>query len=153
MMSPKLLPVVHSLQEVDSGCLAACGQMSLRYLGINVSQRQLNRLLDQGELGALFSNIQRLARHRVHVALNVGDDVVLKSAIDNNQPPIIPVLTKELTTYWDINVRHALLVVGYDDTHFYLNDPAFADAPKRVMVDELMLAWLEFDYIYALITR
>lgn len=62
-------------------------------------------------------------------------------------------LTKELTTYWDVNVRHALLVVGYDDTHFYLNDPAFADAPKRVMIDELMLAWLEFDYIYALITR
>jgi len=152
-MSPKLLPVVHSLQEVDSGCLAACGQMLLRYLGINVSQRQLNRLLDQGELGALFSNIQRLSRHRVQVALNIGDDLALKRALDSNKPPTLPVLTKELTTYWDVNVRHALVIVGYDDTHFYLNDPAFADAPKRVMIDELMLAWLEFDCTYALITR
>ncbi len=33
------------------------------------------------------------------------------------------------------------------------NDPAFADAPKQVMIDELMLAWSEFDYTYALIRR
>lgn len=152
-MTVQLLPVEHLVQEDDSGCLAACGQMLLRYHGINVPQRQLNRLFQQQELGAPFSHIQRIARYRVQVALQIGNDLALKRALDSSIPPIIPVLTGELTAYWHLNVRHALVVVGYDDTHFYLNDPAFADAPKRVLIDELMLAWLEFDYTYALITR
>lgn len=152
-MPSQLLSVEHSVQEEESGCLAACGQMLLRYLGIKVSQHQLNRLFDQGELGARFSNIQRLTRHRVQVTLYTGNDLALKRALDNKKPPAIPVLTSELTSYWDIHVRHAVVVVGYDEKHFYLNDPAFPDAPKQVLIDELMLAWIEFDYTYALVTR
>jgi hypothetical protein len=34
-----------------------------------------------------------------------------------------------------------------------LNDPALPDAPQRVSVDELMLAWDEFDNSYATLTR
>ena len=56
-------------------------------------------------------------------------------------------------TYWKEDAQHALVVVGYDETNFYLNDPAFADAPKTVSIDEVMLAWLEFDYMYATVER
>jgi len=46
-----------------------------------------------------------------------------------------------------------LLLSSYKDPHLLLNDPAFPDAPRRVNVDELMLAWDEFDNIYALLTQ
>lgn len=152
-MPPNLLRLKHRLQERPYGCLAACAQMLLHSLGVAVEQRQLNRLFDLVEIGALFSHIQRVERYGVGVSLQVGDEAALKAAIDQGIPPVIFVHTGQLTTYWQENVQHALVVVGYDDEHFYLNDPAFPDAPKEVAIDELMLAWLEFDYMYALITR
>jgi ABC-type bacteriocin/lantibiotic exporter with double-glycine peptidase domain len=152
-MPIRLLPVEHRLQEEKAGCLAACAQMALHHLGISIAQRQLNRLFDLGEVGTQFSRIQRLARYGVQITLQAGDEDGLKQAIDQGLPSILFVRTNQLTTYWQADVRHALLVVGYDETHFYLNDPAFSDAPKRVPVDEVMLAWLEFDYIYARLTR
>ncbi len=77
--------------------------------------------------------------------------MTIRRLIDERIPPILFVRTSELLSYWAEDTQHALLVVGYDDTHFFLNDPAFPDAPKRVLVDELMLAWIEFDYTYATI--
>ncbi len=148
-----LLPVEHYPQEEKAGCLAACTQMALQYLDISSKQRQLNRLFELGEIGAQFSRLERLTRYGVKVSIQAGDEDELKQAIDRGIPPILFVRTNQLTTYWSADVRHALLVIGYDDTHLYLNDPAFPDAPQRVPLDEVMLAWLEFDYAYALITR
>ncbi len=152
-MSARLLPVEHRLQEQPAGCLAACAQMVLHHLGISVAQQQLNRLFGLGELGSLLSHIQRVSRYGVKVTIQAGDENELKRMIDRGIPAVLFVRTNQLTTYWQADVRHALVVVGYDETHLYLNDPAFPDAPKRVLLDEVMLAWLEFDYMYALITR
>jgi len=149
----RLLPIKHQPQEEDSGCLAACSQMQLLGLGISVSQRVLNKLFDLRKGGVPFPHVRRVERYGVKVTLASGDETDLQKAIDQNRPPVIFVRTHQLTSYWKIDTRHAILVVGYDETHFYLNDPAFPDAPKRVLLDEVMLAWLEFDYTYALITR
>ncbi|MFN8488320.1 MAG: peptidase C39 family protein [Caldilineaceae bacterium] len=152
-MPPHLLPIEHYSQEEKAGCLAACTQMVLKYLGISSQQRHLNRLFELGEIGVQFSRLERLTRYGVKVSIQTGDEHKLKEAIDQGVPPILFVRTSQLTTYWQTDVRHALLVIGYDDTYLYLNDPAFPDAPKQVPLDEVMLAWLEFDYVYALITR
>lgn len=133
--------------------MAACSQMVLASVGIKATQRQLNQLLGLRNAGTRFTHIERLVYHKVHVSLQVGDEDDLKAVIDQGIPPVIFVHTGQLTTYWQENVQHALVVVGYDDEHFYLNDPAFLNAPQMVTVDEVMLAWLEFDYMYALITR
>jgi hypothetical protein len=53
--------------------------------------------------------------------------------------------------YWSANLRHAVLVVGYDDVAVYLNDPAYPVAPQSVGWGDFMLAWSEFDYRYALL--
>jgi hypothetical protein len=42
-MPALLLPLEHRQQEVEAGCLAACAQMALLWLGINVSQTELNQ--------------------------------------------------------------------------------------------------------------
>jgi ABC-type bacteriocin/lantibiotic exporter with double-glycine peptidase domain len=152
-MPPKLLPVNHLPQEEKSGCLAACGQMLLTYWHIPSRQSQLNRLFSRIDIGARFTHIVRLKQYGVQVVLQNGDERRLMQAIDKGLPPVIFVAIGELTSYWLEDVQHAVVVIGYDDKHFYVNDPAFPDAPKRVLIDELMLAWLEFDYAYALITR
>lgn len=152
-MPPKLLTVKHIPQEEQSGCLAACAQMVLAYWNIASQQRQLNRLFNRIDIGARFTHLARLKQYGLQVTLQHGDEYKLIEAIDTGVPPIIFVATGELTSYWQENVQHAVVIVGYDETNFYLNDPAFADAPKQVAINELMLAWLELDYIYALVAR
>ncbi len=152
-MPTHLLPIKHRLQEEEFGCLAACAEMALSALSISVSQRELNKLFDLRTGGVPLTYIQRAERYGVKVTVLSGDERNLQQAIDQNLPPVLFVRTNQLTSYWQDDTRHALVVVGYDETHLYLNDPAFPDAPKGVLLDEVMLAWLEFDYMYALITK
>jgi uncharacterized protein YvpB len=58
-----------------------------------------------------------------------------------------------LQWYWTYATDHAVLVVGYDEQAVYINDPAFEQAPQRVSRADFELAWLEFDYRYAVIWR
>jgi ABC-type bacteriocin/lantibiotic exporter with double-glycine peptidase domain len=152
-MPMHLLPIEYQVQEEEFGCLAACAQMVLGAAGLTVSQNELNRLLNLRTGGVPYSRLQRLTKYKVNISLAPGDESQLRHALDQGIAPIIFVHTSQLTSYWTVPTRHAVVVVGYDDLHFYLNDPAFPDAPKQVPIDELMLAWLEFDYMYALITR
>ena len=133
--------------------MAACAQMVLAYWNIPSHQRQLNRLFSRTDIGARFTHLVRLTQYGVQVTLQRGDERKLIEAIDKSLLPIVFVATGELTSYWQEDVQHAVVIIGYDQTNFYLNDPAFTDAPKRVTIDELMLAWIELDYIYALIKR
>jgi ABC-type bacteriocin/lantibiotic exporter with double-glycine peptidase domain len=152
-MPTRLLDVNHFVQEEPFGCLAACAQIILDYLQIPSTQEQLNRRLGLRSAGTRYTHLERLTALGVHVTLQAGTEDALKLAIEQGTPPIVFVLTGELTSYWQENVRHAVVITGYDDANFYLNDPAFPHAPKLVPIDELMLAWLEFDFMYALITR
>jgi hypothetical protein len=38
-----------------------------------------------------------------------------------------------------------------DDDAVYLHDPAFAQAPRQVSRGDFLLAWLGFDYDYAVV--
>lgn len=134
------LPVNHLPQDNEFGCLAACTQMVLDFYGIRVSQTEMNRLFELRTGGVPFSNISRISRYGVKVALLEGDENLLRKAIDGEHPAIIFVNTEQLTSYWDSSTWHAIVVVGYDDRNFFVNDPAFPDAPKKVATDELMLA-------------
>lgn len=124
--------------------------MALQYIGISQSQAQLNRLLGLTPEGVPSSRIQRLSRLGVEVVYASGDETLLKEAIDRGTPPIIFVDTGELP-YWNTRLRHTVIVVGYDETQVYLNDPDQPTAPIAVNWGDLMLAWSEFDYKYALI--
>ena len=148
----QLLKINHYPQTIKVGCLAACAQMVLRPLGISVSQQKLHRRFDPTPIGVPFSRLRYLRNYNVQVTINQGDlsDIIL--AIDQNTPPIIFLRTGELS-YWQSDTQHAVVVVGYDNDDLLLNDPAFQNAPQRVLADELMLAWDELDNFYALLTR
>ena len=148
-----LLTTEHFPQEDKVGCLAACSQSILHSLGIRKKQRQLNRLFRLTRFGVPFSRIARLEQFGVQVRIfEFGDDTDLIAAIDQGIAPIVFLRTASLP-YWQSDTQHAVVVVGYEASHFYLNDPAFRAAPQRVGVDPFMLAWDKMSYAYALITR
>jgi len=151
-MPPRVLYVPHKRQAQEAGCLAACAQAVLAYLGVEQTQSSLNRLFGLTAIGTPFRNIQRLTSLGVSVRLQRGDESALRNAIDHNQPPILFVKTGDLP-YWHDNTAHAVILIGYDEDVVLLADPQFADSPQRVGWGELMLAWGEQDYYFALITR
>ncbi|HRQ38376.1 MAG TPA: C39 family peptidase [Chloroflexota bacterium] len=148
-----VLPVRHVPQENEAGCLAACSQMVLRFLGIKKSQRALNHLFQPTAFGVPFSRLTRLQRFDVVVSIRLfGDDRSLIQAIDQQTPAIVFVRTRPLP-YWQADTQHAIIIVGYDDAHFLVNDPAFKQSPLTVPTTSLLLAWDGMDYAYALITH
>jgi len=150
-MRARSLSIKHRPQETDAGCLAACVQMALESLDVAISQKELNRLFELTPAGVPTPRLGRLERYGVQVTIQRGDQDDLLKAIDSGVPPILFVRTGQLA-YWNIDTQRALLVSGYEGPDVLLNDPAFSDAPQRVNIDELMLAWDEFDNTYALIT-
>ncbi len=147
-----LLKLKHSPQEVESGCLAACVQMVLQHYGLHYSQTDLNRLFDLTPLGVPYSRLKRLSQYGVQVKILTGDLPDIVRMVTQGQPPILFVQTGQLS-YWSDDIRHTIVVVGYDGDTIFLHDPAFADAPKRVKPAELMLAWDEFDNTYAVLVH
>jgi hypothetical protein len=64
-----LLPIEHTPQEVEAGCLAACAQMVLVGVGIAISQTKLNQLFELTPLGVPLSRLAHLDRHGVKVTI------------------------------------------------------------------------------------
>lgn len=147
------LSLEHFSQENDAGCLAACSQMVLRYLGTSKSQRQLNRLFQLTPFGVPFSRIQRLESFGVAVSVQAfGDERTITSTIDQQVAPIVFLQTEPLP-YWQASTQHALVVVGYDASHFFVNDPILSQGATPISFNAFMLAWDGMDYAYALVTR
>lgn len=86
----------------------------------------------------------------VSVLVERGEIENLRLNLEAGLPSIAFIATGQLS-YWHETTGHAVVVVGLDEERIYLNDPAFADAPKQVSIDEFLLAWIDADQFYALI--
>lgn len=76
----------------------------------------------------------------------------LSEELLRDHPCIVLVRTAELP-HWTYVTDHALLVVGLNDQCIYVNDPAFPQAPQEISLANFELAWMAFDYRYAVIWR
>jgi predicted double-glycine peptidase len=85
------------------------------------------------------------------VSFGRGTLADLEAHLQLGEPSIVFLRTGELP-YWTQDTGHAVVVVGVDNDAVYVNDPAFDQAPHRVSRDDFVLAWLDFDYDYAVIT-
>ncbi len=128
--------------------------MMLNALGVDVPYSQLLSLLDVAPWGTPHRNIERLDAlvPGIQVQYGQGELIDLYRALDDGFPPTIFVWTAELP-YWTIATWHAVVVVGYDDFHFYVNDPVLYAAPQIVLHGDLDLAWLAYDSYYAIVQR
>lgn len=73
--------------------------MALSYLGIEHSQRHLNRLLGLTTIGIPYTNLLRLESLGVQVTVDAGNERQLQQAIDQGLPVIAFLFTGELP-YW-----------------------------------------------------
>ena len=152
-MPKLLLPVTHWTQPQRADCVAACAKMILDYIGQSVNYDRLLRLLRiDPEFGTVARNILRLSELGVDVLYTRGTVDDIRDHLANGRPCIAFVNTGELP-YWNESTGHAVVVVGIDEQNVYLNDPAFADAPKAVLHGDFLLAWMEVEEYYAVIRQ
>jgi ABC-type bacteriocin/lantibiotic exporter with double-glycine peptidase domain len=147
-----LLTIPHHLQRSDGDCLAACAAMVLEHLSILVDYDRLLRLLGVKRYGTPGSRLKNLGDLGVNVRYALGTLQELFEYLGDGKPCIVLVRTGQLP-YWTYATDHAVVVVGFDDQAVYVNDPAFEQVPQRIRRAEFDLAWMEFDYRYAVIWR
>lgn len=151
----RILNVTHSRQETETGCLEACVQMALRYLGIDRSQADLARQMDATpHIGTVSRNVLNLQSFTLQVIYTEGTLELMRGWLERNVPVIAFVQTLELPYWGGTEARHAVVVVGIDEEDVYLLDPARDPDVIPVSLGDFTLAWEDWmDGRYAVITR
>jgi len=126
--------------------------MVLSYLGREVSEAKLASRLGTTELGTPGRRLLRLGSRRLRVVYGPLTLPLVYDRLDAGTPVIALVRTLFLD-YWQTDLAHAVVVVGYGDRHLFLNDPVFDDAPQRATPTGFLAAWGEFDYLCGTISR
>jgi len=146
-----ILSVPYFRQLGDGYCLPACVQMVLAYWGVNRDQLQLGRQLQiiQGA-GVPAPRLLWLARGDLDVRYQPGTMADLENALRQGIPPIIPLHTSQLP-HWDQDFAHAVVVVGINEDHVFVHDPAKEQPGIAVSQGDFHLAWDEMDNWFALL--
>lgn len=145
-----LLTVSHRQQTQQADCLAACAAMVLHYLQIPISYNKLTQLLKVDAIGAPFRNLNNLQSLGLSILIEEASLQSLIGYLEVGLPLIVVVDTNQLS-YWHEATNHAVVVVGIENETIYLNDPDLNVAPQMVSLAEFELAWLEKDYLMAVI--
>lgn len=149
-----ILPVPHYQQKADGYCLPASAQMVLAYLGLSYSQEELGRRLGlRPQLGVPTFNIVKLSSAKLAVTYEAGTLADIDNWLAQKIPVIVFVQAGELPHWHGHLFQHALVVVGLDDQHIHLLDPAVEVAPISTPIGDFMLGWDEMDNLYATLTR
>lgn len=145
-----LLPVSHRRQKQQADCLAACAAMALGYLQVPINYEDVNRLLGVDAIGTPFRRLQNLQALGLRINIDEGNLTKLQTYLEDGLPSIVAVNTGQLP-YWEDITNHAVVIIGIDEQYVYLNDPDTAESPQVVSLAEFELAWLEKDYLFAVI--
>jgi predicted double-glycine peptidase len=125
--------------------------MVLAFIGQSVKREWLCQVMGTSDLGTPGFKVLNLQRHGYDVTYaSATDERVLVQALAGGIPPIALLRTSHLP-YWERETAHAVVIIAMDMDHVTLNDPAFPTAPQTISRDEFMLAWLDFDCLYALV--
>ena len=152
---PKILAVPHFRQETKTGCLPACIQMILAYLGISRSQAELARLMGtHPQAGTPYPRITRLRSDQISVdyAKARGLDELI-GWLNRDQPVIAFVQMSELPHWRDHWSQHAIVAVGSDQEAVHVLDPAASSQVIAVPHADFVLAWEEMALAYAVIAK
>jgi len=121
------------------------------FLGRPVKRTWLRSVLETSEIGTPGFKLRNLRRHGYEVTYAPAtDERALTTALSAGIPPIALLRTTHLP-YWTQETSHAVVVVALDAENTVFNDPAFPVAPQSISRQAFLLAWSDFDYLYALI--
>ncbi|MBV7326925.1 C39 family peptidase [Chloroflexi bacterium TSY] len=143
----------HWQQRHEDDCLVACCKMVLSYLGIEKSESWLWQLLSSGDVTP-FPHVKILADELgLNIEYGYGrDDLTLFAPYLETGLPVIVSVDADRSDEWPYVDNHAVVVVGFDDTHVYVNDPALSDTPLAVDIDLFLLEWSNRGYQYAVLS-
>jgi len=116
----------------------------LAYWGQNVAEAEIASVLGTRTFGTAISNVTRLSRWGYTVRYDRFDLAQLSEELERSVPVIVRLWTGFLD-YWSTETSHVVVVIGLDETHVYLNDPAFSEHPRQVPLDGFLTAWAEYD--------
>lgn len=146
------LSVPHKQQAQNGDCLAICVEMVLTYLGASFDSAQIAKTLRiQPNAGTPFPTIRELEKLSVLVGYRRNGSLETLYTLLRHGWPVIAAVDTGPLPYWDISTGHAVVVVGMESEHIFLNDPGMPDGPTRVLLGDFDLAWLEQDELYAVL--
>jgi len=146
------LPVPHYKQSADGQCLPACVRMVLAYLGRDLTESQVAKVLRSHTFGTPAPNIRHLESLGLSVMFGQMSLSRLRAYLQQGAPCIVFVQAADLP-YSGVEGYHAVVVIGLGEHVVYINDPAFDTGPQSVPLDHFMLAWSEFEYECAIIMK
>lgn len=141
-------------QQYEYDCLVCCCQQILGNLGIDQSEKWLWRQLQAstGEVTS-FTNLKKLeASLGLVIEMHHGNDNIEQFApyIESGLPIVIAV-DADIPSSWPFCQQHAVVVIGFDSEHVYVNDPAQDETGLAVGIDTFLLAWSRRSYTFAVI--
>ncbi|MFQ6042884.1 MAG: C39 family peptidase [Candidatus Poribacteria bacterium] len=139
-----LLPVPHHPQEQKATCLPASFRMVLSYLGIERDELSLSWLFKTHAGGTPTDNFAAIEIPGIKIVAENMDLALVRESIQQGQPVVVYLYTEPLP-YWNTSSAHAVVVVGYEEESFFVNDPMFPDAPKKIDVETFLEAWDMFN--------
>lgn len=140
------LDVPHFQQSADGYCLPACVRMVLAFWHLTKTEKEIRRVLGTRVFGTPSFAVKRLSQWDVHVQYREWSIAQLLEALKTGHPVIAFVRTAYLD-YWQQDVAHAVVLVGYEENQrYWLHDPALPDGPTSVLWQGLLAAWAEFGY-------
>ncbi len=137
-------------QTEESWCVPACVAMVAAFNGESLTQEDVARWLGTSEIGTPASRIQQMSRRGFDVIYRQGSLDEIRNWIGRGLPYILFVRTGELS-YWEYDTPHAVVLVGLDGDNAVVLDPAYSQSPVEVALGELMLAWSEPGYTFAVV--
>ena len=146
------LPVPHYRQTADGQCLPACARMVLAYLGRELEEAQIAKRLQSYSFGTPAPNIRHLESLGLSVTFGQMSVSRLQAYLQKGIPCILFIQAGELP-YSESEGFHAVVVVGLSGQSVYINDPALDTGPQTASLDDLRLAWSEFEYEAAVIVQ
>ena len=151
-MPSVLLPVPHFEQRRDGTCLPACGRMVLAYWGDFRQEEELAVLLGTKTFGTPVSNAARLTTWSYAVTIVEQISRSMLETYLNDGTPVIARVWTAMLDYWQQVTSHVVVLIGYDDDHVIVNDPALPDGRCAILWDAFLAAWAEFDETAVVIT-
>jgi ABC-type bacteriocin/lantibiotic exporter with double-glycine peptidase domain len=145
------LPVPHYRQSADGQCLPACARMVLAYLGHELEEARIAKILRSYAFGTPAPNVRYLESRALSVTRRPMSLSRLRAHLENGIPCIAFVQAGDLP-YSESEGFHAVVVVGLGGQTVYINDPASDVTPQSVPLDHFMLAWSKFEHEGAVIT-
>jgi ABC-type bacteriocin/lantibiotic exporter with double-glycine peptidase domain len=114
--------------------------MVCAHLGTEVSEAELRRLMKTKPSGTSPANAVYLSELGFDVRFFSGSLSELRELAERGVPVIVLIWTESIA-YWSDACMHAITVVGFEADALLIHDPAVANSPIRVSVDQFETAW------------